>query len=75
VLIAMIWQCMDFIIHIYHEKMRYPEIHQNKINQANYTFSDPYSTHPIQCNNQLTYRSNIWWLFSVENHFIKCYVV
>ena len=28
-LIAMIWQCMDFIIHIYHEKMRYPEIHQN----------------------------------------------
>jgi len=29
VLIAMISQCMDFIIHIYHEKMRYPEIHQN----------------------------------------------
>ena len=75
VLIAIIWQRMDSTIHMYVEKMRYPEIHQNNLNQANYTFSVPYSTNPIQCNNQLTYRSKILWLFRVENHFIKCYVV
>ena len=48
VLIAMIWQCLDSTIHMSVEKMRYPEIHQNKINQFNYTFSDPYRTNPIQ---------------------------
>ena len=36
VLIAIIWQRMDSTIHMCVEKMRYPEIHQNKINQCSY---------------------------------------
>ena len=72
-LIAMIWQCMDFIIHMYVEKMRYHEIHQNIPNQVNYSFFDIYRTNLIQHNNQPIYGINVWWLFRVENHFIKCY--
>ena len=72
-LIAMIWQCMDFIIHMYVEKMRYHEIHQNKPNQVNYSFFDIYRTNLIQHNNQPIYGINVWWLFRVENHFFKCY--
>ena len=56
-------------------KKRYPEIHQNKISQCSYWFSDPHRMNPIQHNNQLIYESIICWLFWVENHFIKCYVV
>ena len=63
VLIAMIWQCMDFIIYMCVEKMRYPEIHKNKINQCSYWFSDPHRTNLLWHNNQPRYRSNIWWLF------------
>jgi hypothetical protein len=71
----MIWQCLKFTIHMYVAKMRYPEIHKNKLSQFNYSFLDLHRTNLIQHNNQPTYRSNIWWLFWVENHFIKCYVV
>ena len=73
VLIAIIWQRMDSTIHIYVEKMRYPEIHQNIPNQVNYSFFDIYRTNLIQHNNQPKYGINVWWLFRVENHFIKCY--
>jgi len=72
-LIAMVWQRMDSIIHMYLEKMRYHEIHQNKPNQVNYSFFDIYRTNLIQHNNQPIYGINVWWLFRVENHFIKCY--
>ena len=75
VLIAIIWQRMDSTIHMYVEKMRYPEIHQNKINQCSYWFSDPHRTNPIQHNNQLTYGSNKWWRFWVWNRFNEWYVV
>ena len=75
VLIAMIWQCMDFIIHMYVEKTRYPEIHQNKIIQCSYWFSDPHRTNPIQHNNQLMYESNKWWRFWVRDHFNEWYDV
>ena len=71
----MIWQCLQFTIHMNVEKKRYHEIHQNKLNQVNYSFFDIYRTNLIQHNNQPIYGSNVWWLFWVENHFIKCYVV
>ena len=74
VLIAMIWQCLDFTIYMYVEKrgtLRY----KNKLSLFNYSFLDPHRTNLLWHNNQPTYRSNIWWLFCVENHFIKCYVV
>ena len=60
-------------IHMYVEKMRYHEIYQNKPNQVNYSFFDIYRTNLIQHNNQPIYGINVWWLFRVENHFIKCY--
>ena len=56
-------------------KKRYPEIYKNKLSQFNYSFLDPHRTNLLWHNNQSTYRSNIWWLFCVENHFIKCSVV
>jgi len=31
----MIWQCLECTIHMYVAKMRYPEIHKNKLNQFN----------------------------------------
>ena len=40
VLIAMIWQRMDSTIHMYLEKMRYPEILKNYLNQFNDSFLD-----------------------------------
>ena len=49
----MIWQHMDFIINIYVEKMRYPEIHKNKLSQYNYSFFDKHGTNLIQQNNQM----------------------
>ena len=72
--------CNDLAVYGLHNphvcwEMRYPEIHQNKISQCSYWFSDPHRMNPIQHNNQLIYESIICWLFWVENHFIKCYVV
>ena len=55
-LIAMIWQCLDFIIYMCVEKMRYPEIHQNNLNQANYTSS---LTHIVQIKYNVTINQHI----------------
>ena len=46
-LIAMVWQRMDSIIHMYLEKMRYPEILKNYLNQFNDSFFDLYRTNLI----------------------------
>ena len=73
VFIAMIWQCLQFSGYV--ARMRYPEIHQNKINQCSYWFSDPHKTNPIQLNNQLVYGSNKWWGFWVWNRFNEWCVV